>query len=59
MRPRVFHAAEVVLMFHRGVVWTDQMRKRWRELTGSQDATTKVMCDTVRAAVGEGAPDGD
>lgn len=36
------------LMFYAGGGWMDHHRLRWKEITGSDEATTKVMCDTIR-----------
>lgn len=44
-------ACEAVLLFYRAVYWDNAAADRWHELTGSREATTRVMCDTVRAAL--------
>jgi hypothetical protein len=52
--------AEAVLMFHRGGQWTQEDRHRWTALTGSEDATTRALCDFARAIQargGEGSGD--
>lgn len=46
-------ACEAVLMFYQAVDWGEKSRNRWAALTGSKDATTRVMCDTVRRALGQ------
>ena len=43
---------ELPLLFHSGGVWDDTKRRRWREITGTEEATTRVMCDAIRRALG-------
>ena len=45
---RLDRLARAVLLFHRGGPWTDEDRATWRELTGEDEATTKVLCDLAR-----------
>ena len=47
-------ALEAVLLFHSGREWDGDARAKWRELTGSSEATTKVLCDCVRKAMKHG-----
>lgn len=47
-----YRALCAVLLFHSPSLWTDTKRLCWMELTGSSEATTKVLCDTVRKALG-------
>jgi hypothetical protein len=49
--PEMAEALDLVLLFHSGGGWTSESQKRWMTLTGSGDATTRVMCDAVRAAL--------
>jgi len=44
-------ALEAVLLFHSDTPWDLPKRNRWLILTGTTDATTKVLCDTVRKAL--------
>lgn len=44
-------ALMAVLLFHGGGEWTDAKRAEWKALTGTDEATTKTLCDTVRAAL--------
>jgi len=37
-----------VLLFHRGGPWTDADRQMWLALTGTEEATTKTLCDFAR-----------
>ena len=43
---RLREALELTLLFYGD--WSDSARLRWREITGSDEATTRVMCDHVR-----------
>lgn len=47
----LLRACEATLLFHRGGEWTDDDRLNWVSYTGMPFATTRVLCDTVRAAV--------
>jgi hypothetical protein len=40
--------ARAVLLFHRGGPWTPVDQESWRSYTGSDEATTKVLCDLAR-----------
>lgn len=40
--------ARAVLLWHRGGPWSAEDREMWRHYTGSDDATTKVLCDLAR-----------
>jgi hypothetical protein len=44
-------ACQATLMFHSALVWDDDACKRWLALTGSPEATTRPLCDFVRAAL--------
>lgn len=44
-------ALEAVLLFHAGGPWSHEKSLRWAELTGSAEATTRTLCDAVRAAL--------
>jgi len=52
-------ALALVLLFHRGGPWSAESRAEWFRITGSHDATTRVMCDTVRAALADAAGPGE
>lgn len=47
----LLNACRAVLLFHRGGEWTAEDRTLWHAITECEEATTKVLCDTVRAAV--------
>lgn len=52
----VEHLREVLtlpLIFH-GARFNTSDRDTWESITGTREATTKVMCDTIRAALAEG-----
>jgi len=44
-------ALEAVLLFHSGDDWDARKRYAWLVFTGTTEATTKVLCDTVRKAL--------
>ena len=48
--------AEAVLLFHRGGHWTLGDRRRWLQLTGSADCTSKALCNLARAVQAGTAP---
>lgn len=39
---------QLTLDFHSGRLWTDEQAKLWEEKTGTREATTKTLCDTIR-----------
>ena len=41
-------ALDAVLMFHSGGPWTDEKRLKWRHIVGTDEATTKQLCDHIR-----------
>jgi hypothetical protein len=53
---RLRNACQMVLLFHGGGVWTRELQDRWDDLVGKSDseATTKVLCDSIRAALSRG-----
>lgn len=53
--PNMAEALHAVLLFHSGDRWDTEKNARWLLLTGSEEATTKVLCDTVRAALADAA----
>lgn len=46
-------ALRAVLLFHSCTGWGGPEVERWYNLTHETEATTKVLCDTVRRALGE------
>lgn len=44
-------ALEAVLLFHSGGPWNADQCQKWLDATDSDECTTKVLCDTVRAAL--------
>jgi len=43
-------ALKLVLLFHGGR-WDDAEKTEWHRITGTREATTKVLCDHVRSAL--------
>lgn len=54
--PTMRAALEAVLMFHAGGPWGAGRAAQWRGLTGIADATSRDLCDAVRAALGGANP---
>ncbi len=44
-------ALRLPLLFCHGGEWIPQDRALWKHITGHDEATTKVMCDHIRAAL--------
>lgn len=44
-------ALTAVLLFHSGGEWTADKAGVWLRITGTREATTKVLCDHVRSAL--------
>lgn len=40
-------ALRAVLLFY-SVKWTEERIAEWKRITGSDDASTKVLCDHIR-----------
>lgn len=51
-------ALELPLLFHAGGPWDDAKRARWKALTGTEEATTRVMCDAIRRVLADAAGPG-
>ena len=51
-----YELAELVLLFHSGGPWTPEKAARWAELTGNQEATTKVLSDAARSVLATLSP---
>ena len=49
--PEMKEALGLVLRFHAGGLWTPENAEEWERITGSRDATTKAMCDHIRAVL--------
>lgn len=47
--PDLDAVAEALLLFHGGGDWNETRAARWKVLTGSEEATTKALCDFARA----------
>jgi len=46
-------ALEAVLLFYSQPPWDTVKRERWLEITGTDEATTKVLCDHIRKILDE------
>jgi len=46
-------ALRLVLLFHQGGVWTADAQAEWSRIAGTPEATSKVLCDHVRAVLFE------
>lgn len=67
-RDRLSAAAQLALDFHSGAPWTERRRESWRRgiaaaygdggvpPSQSLDATTRALCDAIRAALGCSSP---
>lgn len=44
-------AIKLPLLFHAGGAWDDQRKAEWLRITGTNEATAKVMCDHLRSAL--------
>jgi len=53
MKPKpLIDALEAVLLFHSASPWTEENKTRWWNLTQSNEATTRVLCDCIRIRLG-------
>lgn len=50
-RDELAKACRAVHLFHSGSHWTPDVRRYWTELTGEDEATTRTLCNTVRAVL--------
>jgi hypothetical protein len=41
-------ALQLVLLFH-AIDWTDERKAEWLRITGTREASTKVLCDHIRS----------
>lgn len=44
-------SANATLLFHSAAPWSPDKRDEWHVLTGSDSATTKMLCDVAREAL--------
>lgn len=49
--PDLYDAARLTLMFHAAGPWNSERAAEWKRVTGHEDATTKILCDFIRAAL--------
>jgi hypothetical protein len=52
--PDVDDVLRLVLLFHAGGPWDEAKGVEWLRITGTTEATSKVLCDQVRSALGGG-----
>lgn len=45
--------ARAVILFHSSNSWTKEQQSMWENLTGSFEATSKVLCDLARTVRSE------
>jgi len=43
-------ALSLVLLFYT-IDWTPEKRAEWKRITGTHEATTRVMCDHIRSVL--------
>jgi hypothetical protein len=55
-RDRMRAALNLVLTFYGAPYWDPDLRSDWKEATGSDEATTKVLCDHIRKVLAESQP---
>ena len=48
---RLAEALSLPLRFHSGAPWTPDDADAWERITGTKEATSKVMCDAIRTAL--------
>lgn len=46
--------SKAVLLFFRGGEWTAEDRATWQSYTGSDEATSKTLCDLARSLLKSG-----
>ena len=51
LAPDLFNCIEATLLFHSGPPWDEEKAKRWHELTGTYESTTRNLCDFIRSAL--------
>jgi hypothetical protein len=49
--PDLLAACEAMLLFHDAAPWLPDRQAAWERLTGQEHATTRALCDFVRAAI--------
>jgi hypothetical protein len=47
-RRRLLNCAKATLLFHSGSPWSHAKADEWKEITGKDEATTRVLCDFIR-----------
>lgn len=49
-------ALALPIIFHGGGIWDDARQAEWLRITGTREATTKVLCDHMRFVLAENPP---
>lgn len=47
--PEMYDVMRLPILFHQGGEWTKEHQAEWLWITGTTEATSRVMCDTIRA----------
>ncbi len=50
---RLVAALQLPLLFYSGGAWHEGPADKWREITGNDNATTRGLCDHIRALLAE------
>jgi hypothetical protein len=45
----MYDVMRLPILFHQGGEWTKEHQAEWLWITGTTEATSRVMCDTIRA----------
>lgn len=54
--PTCEDVTRAVLLFHASPSWGPEQRQEWAEVTGEEEATTRILCDLARRALERGGP---
>jgi hypothetical protein len=49
--PDLLSVCQATLLFHKSGGWNAEDAAEWTRLTGHKDASTKDLCDAIRAAI--------
>lgn len=50
---KLLAACKAALLFHGAAHWTIEEKTKWWNITQRSEATTKILCDTIRKAIAE------
>jgi len=51
-------ALRAVLLFYTVGAWSDEKKAEWKRITGSGEASTRVLCDHIRMVLGRSSDAG-